>query len=267
MDNNLFNKFRQLIYETSGINLSDQKKALVVGRLSKRIHTLGINDFKDYYEYVINDKSGQEIIKLIDFISTNVTHFFRENDHFDFLKEKLIEWKEEGQTKFRIWSSACSTGEEPYSIAITAMEALNSSFVDLKILATDISTRVLEQCRKGEYYAHKVDNIPGYLLQKYFEKRKVNNDWVYVVSDRIKKLITFSRLNLIETPYPMKGPFDVIFCRNVMIYFDDKVRNILVNEIYRLLKPKGYLLVGHSESITSTQTGFRIVKPSVYYKP
>ncbi len=267
MNNDLFNKFRQLIYNTSGINLSDQKKALVVGRLSKRIHALGIDNLKDYYEYVTNDKSGQEIIKLIDSISTNVTQFFRENDHFDFLKEKLIEWKEAGQTKFRIWSSACSTGEEPYTIAITAMEALNNSFFDLKILATDISTRVLEQCKRGEYYAHKVDNIPNYLLQKYFEKKKINNEWIYIVSDRIKKLITFSRLNLIDTPYPMKGPFDIVFCRNVMIYFDDKVRNMLVDEIYRLLKPGGYLLVGHSESITSTQTGFRIVKPSIYYKP
>lgn len=267
MDDELFNKFRKLIYEVSGIHLSDQKKALVVGRLSKRIRTLGIEDFKHYYDYVINDKSGQEITKLIDLISTNVTHFFRESDHFDFFKEKLIEWKEAGQTKFRIWSSACSTGEEPYTIAIIAMEVLNSSFVDLKILATDISTRVLDQCKRGEYYAHRVDNIPKHLLQKYFEKKKINNEWVYIVSDRIKKLITFSRLNLIETPYPMKGPFDIVFCRNVMIYFDEKVRSMLVNEIYRLLKPKGYLLVGHSESITSVQTGFRIVRPSIYFKP
>ncbi len=267
MDNELFNKFRELIYDTSGIHLGEQKKALVVGRLSKRIRELGIEDLKHYYDYVVNDKSGQEIVKLIDFISTNVTHFFRENDHFDFLKEKLLEWKEAGQTKFRIWSSACSTGEEPYSIAIVTMEVFQNSFVDLKILATDISTRVLEQCKKGEYFEHKVDNIPNHLLQKYFEKRKVNNEWVYVASERIKKLITFSRLNLIETPYPMKGPFDIIFCRNVMIYFDEKVRNKLVSEIYRLLKPKGYLMVGHSESITSTQTGFRIVRPSIYFKP
>ncbi len=267
MDDHLFNKFRQLIYEVSGIHLSDQKKALVVGRLSKRIRELGIDNFKAYYDYVVQDKTGREIVKLIDFISTNVTHFFRESDHFDFLKEKLIEWKEEGQTRFRIWSSACSTGEEPYTIAITAMEALNSTSIDLKILATDISTRVLEQCKKGEYYSHKVENIPNYLLQKYFNKKKVDNEWVYIVSDKIKRVITFARLNLIETPYPMQGPFDIIFCRNVMIYFDERVRNKLVNEMYRLLKPKGYLIVGHSESITSAQTGFRILKPSIYYKP
>ncbi len=266
MDDELFNKFRKLIYEVSGIHLGDQKRALVMGRLSKRIRTLGLDDFRNYYEYIINDKSGKEIIKLIDSISTNVTHFFRESEHFDYLKEKLIEWQESGQTKFRIWSAACSTGEEPYTLTIVATEALNNS-VDLKILATDISTRVLEQCKKGEYYSHKVDNVPNYILQKYFEKRKVGNDWVYAVRDKLKKVITFSRLNLIDAPYPMKGPFDVIFCRNVMIYFDDKVRNILINEIYRLLRPGGYLFIGHSESITSAHIGFKIVKPSVYYKP
>jgi chemotaxis protein methyltransferase CheR len=124
MDNKLFDKFRKLIYEVSGIHLGEQKKALIIGRLSKRIRTLGLSDFNDYYDYVINDKSGKELIKLIDSISTNVTHFFRESDHFDYLREKLIECKESGQTMFRIWSAACSTGEEPYSIAIVATEAL-----------------------------------------------------------------------------------------------------------------------------------------------
>ena len=129
------------------------------------------------------------------------------------------------------------------------------------------STRVLEHCKKGEYYSHKIDNVPKYLLQKYFERKRVDDDWVYVVRDKLKEIITFSRLNLINAPYPMKGPFDAIFCRNVMIYFDDRVRNILINEMYRLLRPGGYLFIGHSESITSTHTGFKIVKPSVYYKP
>ncbi len=266
MDDTTFNNFRKLIYEASGITLSEQKKALVVGRLSKRIRALGLNSFKEYYDYVVNDKTGNELVKLIDAISTNVTQFFREADHFDFLRDKLIEWYESGQKRFRIWSSACSTGEEPYTIAMVALEALPRADVDLKILATDISTRVLEQCKKGEYYSHRVEEVPKYLLTKYFVKMKQENEYVYVVDDKLKKVIKFARLNLKNTPYPMTGPFDVIFCRNVMIYFDEKVRNLIISEIYRLLRSGGYLFIGHSESITSYQHKLKIIKPSIYYK-
>jgi len=267
MDDITFNNFRKLIYDVSGITLSEQKKALVVGRLSKRMRALGMNNFKEYYEYVLKDKTGNELVKLIDAISTNVTQFFREADHFDFLRDRLIEWYESGQRKFRIWSSACSTGEEPYTIAMVALEALPRPDIDIKILATDISTRVLEHCKKGEYYYHKLDNVPKYLLTKYFTKRKEGDEYIYMVNDKLKRIVKFARLNLKNTPYPMRGPFDVIFCRNVMIYFDVNVRSSLISELYRLLRSGGYLFTGHSESITSYQDKFKIVKPSIYYKP
>lgn len=266
MDDVTFNNFRKLIYEVSGISLSEQKRALVIGRLSKRMRVLGINNYEEYYKYVINDKSGSELIKLIDAISTNVTNFFREADHFDFLRDRLIEWYNSGQKQFKIWSSACSTGEEPYSIGMVVLEALSRKDTEVKILATDISTKVLEHCKKGEYYSHKVENIPKYLINKYFTKKKVGDDYVYVVNEDLKKIIKFARLNLKNTPYPMHGPFDAIFCRNVMIYFDESVRMSLISEIYRLLRKGGYLFIGHSESITSYQHKFKIVKPSIYYK-
>ncbi len=266
MDDHLFNKFRQLIYEVSGIHLSDQKKALVVGRLSKRIRELGIDNFKAYYDYVVQDKTGREIVKLIDFISTNVTHFFRESDHFDFLKEKLIEWKEEGQTRFRIWSSACSTGEEPYTIAITAMEALNSTSIDLKILATDISTRVLEKAQSGIYESDKVDQIPNNYKNVFFEELNEDGKKLYKIKPIVKDTIVFGRINLANPPFPMRGPFDAVFCRNVMIYFDSTTRHNLLEEIYRLLKPNGLLFVGHAESLIGLSKGFKAVRPSIYIR-
>ncbi|MCX8065354.1 MAG: protein-glutamate O-methyltransferase [Candidatus Hydrogenedentes bacterium] len=267
MDTATFNDFRKLIYGVSGISLNEQKRALVVGRLSKRMRALGINDFREYYNYVLKDKTGTEITKLIDAISTNVTHFFREADHFTFLKNKLLEWYDLGQKRFRIWSSACSTGEEPYTIAMVVLETLKGPDIDIKILATDISTRVLEHSKKGEYYSHKVEDIPKHLLLKYFTKKREGDDCVYVVNEKLKNIIKFARLNLKSTPYPMQGPFDAIFCRNVMIYFDESVRELLISEIYRLLRKGGYLFIGHSESITSSQNKLQILKPSIYYKP
>ena len=266
MDKRTFNKIREIVYEKSGISLGEQKESLVSARVSKRMRSLGISDSRDYLKYVMKDESGEELVSLLDVISTNVTYFYREADHFDFLRSVFSEWLVEGQRRFRFWSAASSTGEEPYTIAITLMEVLKGQKVNLKILGTDISTIVLDKSREAVYTEKKIEPVPRIIRARYFHKIKNNGSIEYAVNDSLKKLFVFKRLNLSKPPFPMKGPMDAIFCRNVMIYFDKIVRKKLVDEIYRLLKPGGYLILGHSESLTAIPSDFKAVKPSVYIK-
>ena len=266
MEATTFNKFRELIYEKSGITLGPGKEALVSARVGKRMRALDIAEYGDYLRFVTQDASGQELVQLLDAISTNVTSFFRESAHFDFLKELVLQWAAKGQRKFRFWSAASSTGEEPYSLAITLQEALGRKEFDIKILATDISTRVLEHCRTGEYSADRVQTVPPVLRDRYFDLVRGQQEVVYVVKPVLRQMISFSRINLSTPPFPMKGPFDVVFCRNVMIYFDNTVRSNLLNDIYRLLRPAGYLMVGHAESLTGMMSTFKTIRPSVYLK-
>lgn len=266
LDRATYDKFRQLIYDKSGIRLGDQKEALVSSRIGKRMRELGIGDPREYLDWVLNDDSGQELVKMLDVISTNVTSFYREPQHFELLESLLRKWWGEGQRRFRIWSAASSTGEEPYTIAIVVMEALGPQATDVKILATDISTRVLEHCRRGEYDRNRVEGVPFMLRDKYFDPVRQDHGTVYRVKDRLKGMISFRRLNLSTPPFPMQGPLDVIFCRNVMIYFDNQVRARLLEDMFRVLKPGGYLMVGHSESLTGLVSRFKPVRPSVYTK-
>ncbi len=266
LDRKTFEQFRDLIYEKSGIALGAQKEALLTARIGKRMRALGLVDYRDYLNYVLNDATGEEIVQLLDAISTNVTSFFREADHFTFLSQVLQKWANQGQRKFRFWSAASSTGEEPYTIVMTVAESIDLSTYDFRLLATDISTRVLQKAVQGEYDAEKVQSVPQELLTKYFEKLKGQKGTVYRVRQEYRSLVTFRRLNLSVTPFPMKGPLDVVFCRNVMIYFDNEVRKRLLAEIYRLLRTGGYLMVGHAESLTGMVSDFKTVRPSVYIK-
>jgi len=262
----LFNEFRQFIRERSGIALSAHKGALVSARVNKRMRALGIDDYRTYLRHVKQDETGEEVTYFLDAISTNVTSFFREPEHFDILKRVVVEWVDTGQKRFRFWSAACSTGEEPYTLAMVLSDALGGRGFDMKILATDISTRVLAHCKRGIYDKGKIETVPVALRRQYFQAYRENGKTFYQVRDTLKKLITFSRFNLANTPFPMKGPFDAVLCRNVMIYFDNEVRTKLLGEIYRLLKPGGYLMVGHAESLTGVRNDFRSVAPSVYIK-
>ncbi|MCC6695843.1 MAG: protein-glutamate O-methyltransferase [Candidatus Hydrogenedentes bacterium] len=266
MNRKTFEKFRSLIYEKSGISLGEQKEALVSARVGKRMRALQIGDFDAYYAYVVRDESGQEMVELLDAISTNVTSFFREPQHFDLLHSLLTTWKNQGQRRFRIWSAASSTGEEPYTIAMTVLESIGNRDVDMRILATDISTRVLAKCQEGVYEPHKLDGVPAALRDRFFDRMQDGKQFQYRANDAMKKLLVFRRLNLATPPFPMRGPLDVVFCRNVMIYFDNDVRTRLLEEIHRLLKPGGYLMVGHAESLTGLVSSFRTVRPSVYTK-
>lgn len=266
LDPKTFRKFCDLIYEKAGIKLGEKKEALVSARLGKRMRLLGIQSYSEYFEYVEKDEEGAEIVELLNAISTNVTHFFREEHHFTQLAEMLGMWRDGGQHEFRIWCAASSTGEEPYSIAMTAKEALGDA-CSVKMLATDISTKVLMYAKRGEYEFRKMEKVSSGRMNRWFRRVDRGVEPVYQVDDSLRRMITFARLNLAHPPFPMKGPFDIIFCRNVMIYFDNDVRRRLLGECFRLLRRGGYLMVGHAESLSGMLSDFKSVRPSVYIKP
>ncbi len=266
LDRGTFNSLREIIYEKSGISLNEGKEALVCSRIAKRMRPLGISSYRDYLKHVQADETGEEIVELLDAISTNVTHFFREPEHFDILGEAFRKWLDEGQTRFRFWSAASSTGEEPYTIAMTLLEGLGGRKVDIRILATDISTQALGACRRGVYRRAKMDKVPGPIMSRYFEPAPDGDDSLCRIRKDIQDLVTFKRLNLSTPPFPMQGPLDVVFCRNVMIYFDNAVRKRLLTEVCRLLKPGGLLMVGHAESLTGMMCDLKSIKPSIYVK-
>jgi len=260
-----FNRLRSIVYDQSGISLGENKMALVRARVAKRIRALNLNDYESYLKRLTGGNTD-EIQHLVDVISTNVTSFYRESAHFDYVREIIRSWLARGQNHFRFWSAAASTGEEPYNLAIEVLEAIGSHPVDMRILATDINTQVLEHCLRGEYTADKVQPVPKALLGRYFTHFRKNGAMIYKVKPELRDMILFRRFNLSMTPYPIKTRLDMILCRNVMIYFDKQVRARLLGEFYRLLKPGGYLMVGHAESITSMAQGFECLKPSVYRK-
>jgi chemotaxis protein methyltransferase CheR len=227
-----------------------------------------MSSFKEYISYLEKDKSGQEIVAMIDCLTTNKTSFFREAHHFDYLQEHVLPSLTAMKKKrIRIWSAGCSTGEEPYTIAIVLRESLdNLESLDVRILATDISTRVLHTAREGIYPAENLEDVPMELRYKYFTKvAETKEGSQYKINENIKALVKFARLNLLD-PWPMKGPFDVIFCRNVMIYFDKETQQMLVNRFTDLLGPEGYLFVGHSESLMSINHRLTYVQPAIYKK-
>jgi len=265
-----FHRLRDMAYQYSGITLSDQKIDLVRGRLMKRIRFHGLNSFSDYCNLLSEQGSGDELTAFIDAISTNKTDFFRENAHFEFLEREVLpalkaEKKSRSIHRVRVWSAACSTGEEPYTLAIVLrrMGLDNPASWDCKILATDISTKVLQLAVDGEYDPDRVAPIPVTELKTCF-KRLSNGK--YRVKDAQRELIQFGRLNLLREKYPFRGKFDFIFCRNVMIYFDAPTRERLVTHFYRYLQPGGYLFVGHSESLSGLTHPYAYVKPSIYRK-
>lgn len=264
-----YKRISRLVYDLSGINLHDGKRELIRARLAKRLRELGLKDYKEYCKILENDPTGLETTVLIDRLSTNKTDFFREQAHFEFLKSRALpelseRKKSGGGRRVRIWSAGCSSGEEPYSIAITILENLGvTSMYDTSILATDISTRMLSRAREGVYSEEILERVPRFYKAKYFHQMGCGE---YSVSPIVRNLVTFARLNLMDK-WPMKGPFDFIFCRNVMIYFTKDTQAELIKRFYSLLPPGGYLLLGHSESLSNIKHGFKHVQPAVYVKP
>lgn len=259
-----FTFLKEYIYEHIGISLSEQKIYLVQGRLNKRLKEIGLDSFEEYCELLRRDSEHKELSYLATFISTNVTSFFREESQWHFLENNFDALFSD--YKIRIWSAASSTGEEPYSINMFLHEHISDiAKWDIKILATDISTKVLTQAQSGEYQAKAVNAMPKKYEVKYFSKTPSG---VYRITPALKKDIKFRMFNLVTGDYRIfkQKKFDVIFCRNVMIYFDKATQNALVSKFYDLLKPGGYLFIGSSEALTDIKKGFKLVSASIYKK-
>jgi chemotaxis protein methyltransferase CheR len=271
LSDQLFERFSRLVYQECGINLHSGKKELLQARLNKRLRATGFASYREYYDYITSAHNQGEIVHFLDSISTNLTYFFREPKHFEFLErialpELILNKTNERSPRIRIWSAGCSTGEEPYSLAMFVLAHLSDPGKwDFKILATDISTRVLQVGIKGAYPKVKVEKVPRDLLKAYFRKQCQQDDDSFVANPLLKDIITFRRLNLKEN-YPFSGPFDFIFCRNVMIYFDKETQQQLVQKMANYLSLGGYMMVGHSESLTGLQHPLTYVQPSVYKK-
>lgn len=258
-----FRRIAEIVYQKAGIVLNAQKEALVVARIGKRMRRLGITHFRDYLRLLEESPEHEEPVEMLNAISTNVTQFFREPKHFEHLAGWLAQWRQEGRTRFRFWCAAAASGEEACSVAMVVRENLPAD-CDVRILATDLSTRALAEAREGVYAASDMKTVPEAFVRRYFVCEQNESGRRYRVSPALAGMITFARLNLAQTPYAMRGPFDAIFCRNAMIYFDDTVRRRLLDECWRLLRSGGYLVVGSAESLAGLPTGFRNVAPSVY---
>ena len=261
-----------LVYKHCGINLHTGKKELVRARLAKRLRLLKIRTFAEYIDYAINDPSGKEFTMLIDSLSTNLTSFFRENQHFDYLNRvfypAMLQRKSTAQNfRIRAWSAGCSSGEEPYTIAITLLDMLQGQGRwDVRVLATDISTKVLGIAKAGIYESKRVDPVSPQQKQKYLLRTKVDDQQCYEVSKALRDIITFGQLNLMGQ-WPIQGPIDFIFCRNVMIYFDKQTQQRLIGRYWDMLDSGGLLFTGHSESLTGIEHKFKYVQPTIYAKP
>ncbi len=267
MDRSLFRQFSELAFRQAGIVLKDGKESLLTSRIAKRQRALGLSSAREYLAYLEADASGEELVSFLDVITTNFTHFMRESEHFDHLGREVKAWAAAGQRRMRFWSAASSSGEEPYSMALTILEALGGAPVDVKILATDLSTVVLAKAREGVYEPRALEPLPKAVVLRHFDKVEVDGELRLQANARLRNLVVFKRLNLSTPPFPMQGPLDAVFCRNVMIYFGTDVRQRLVAEAERLLKPGGFLAIGHAETLTGLRSQLKSVRPSVYARP
>lgn len=265
-----FKRISDLIYNRAGIHLTDGKKNLVVGRLTKILQQMNMATFDEYLDYVDNDKSNKSLSILINKITTNHTYFWREKGHFDYFVESVLpeivkKKRERHENDLRIWCAGCSFGDEAYTLMMLMMEFFGSEYSHWSagLLATDISTDALTTAVQGLYPPERLRDLPQHLLRKYFQK---TNDGFYQVADSVRKEIIFRRFNFMREVFPFKKPFDVIFCRNVMIYFDKPTRDTLVRKFAQNTVKDGYLFIGHSESIGRSDETYQYVKPAVYRK-
>lgn len=264
------NEFKQLadyIKSNYGIYLKKEKETLVIGRLHSVLEGLGFDTFTEYFKYITSDKSGQAVMTLVDKITTNHTYFMREVDHFYYFKDKVLPILATTvkNKDLRIWCAACSSGEESYTLAMIVDEFFGATkmFWDAKILATDISNKILEGARKGIYSRERILPLPSLWKSSYFKNYDKDN---FIFTDKIKNEVIYRNFNLMSNVFPFKKKFHIIFCRNVMIYFDNDTRRELVNKFYESLEYGGYLFIGHSESIDRNTIPFKYVMPSVYRK-
>jgi chemotaxis protein methyltransferase CheR len=254
-----FSAIRQLIFSVAGISMSQEKEELVKSRLASRLRELKISRYEEYLERIQSDRV--ELSNMVDVLTTNKTSFFREQQHFDYLIEQVFPlWRAERQPR-RIWSAGCSSGEEPYTLGMLLREHLPK--LDVRILATDLSLRVLTRAKQARYAAAVVEDVPAPLRAKYLQRVSAPGPATYEVSPDVTTLVSFARLNLMGD-WPMRGPFDLILCRNVMIYFGDDTRTTLACRFAELLAPGAPLMIGHAESLASLEQPLQLIEPAIY---
>ena len=266
----LFTKYQTLIYREVGIWLASHKTALLTGRLTRRLRLLGFSSMAEYYKLVTQPDQQHERAIMIDCITTNETHFFREPRHFEFLAQSVFpRWQQQAdagqrQKRIRVWSAGCSTGEEPYSLAMMLLKNFGDEGWDLEVLGTDISTRVLEKARAGMFPLDKAKEVPKDYLHTYMLKGTKDQEGLMKVTPEVHKLVRFSRVNLNADMYPMSAECDLVFCRNVLIYFDQLSKKKVVTGLLRHLSPTGLLFVGHSENLNGLTPELKSIIPTVY---
>ncbi|WP_297205080.1 CheR family methyltransferase [uncultured Brachyspira sp.] len=267
-----FAELVKIIYDKTRIQMSNHKRALVTSRLSKRLRALHMDSFREYIDFVKNAKD-EELTNFVNAVTTNKTDFFRENKHFEYMKSTFLpDWEKNfkaGKVKnLRIWSAACSTGEEPYTIQMTLHEYFGSNYdrYDIKVLASDIDTNVLAHGRAGIYREESVDPIQDNILRKYFLKGTGDKEGLYKVKDILKKNLFFRQLNFKDEDFDIHTQFDLIFCRNVIIYFDKEFQKELFNKFHRYLKEDGLVFIGHSETLFGVSDKFKYVASNIYKK-
>ena len=264
-----FERIRSVIKDVTGINMSDSKRQLVYRRLGSRLKATGIGSFQAYLDH-IREGNPAELEQFTNAVTTNLTSFFRENHHFQFLEKTVlpeaVARAARGDKRLRIWSAGCSTGEEPYSIAITLRETLKDiAQWDAKVLCTDLDSDVIETCKAGIYSMQRVEKIPPERLRRWFKKGRGSDEERVKVSPQLQELLTFKQLNLMHD-WPMKGRFHLIFCRNVIIYFDKPTQRVLIDRYADILADGGYLILGHSESLFNVSDRFKLIGNTIYRK-
>ena len=261
-----FDHIRKLAHQKFGLNLHSGKEAMVTARLSRALRRHNFRSFREYYEFVQGDRTGRALQELIDALTTNFTNFLREPSHFHFLTNTVVPQLRH-QPRIEFWSAACSSGEEPYSIALTMLDALGEEALHkVRILATDICVDVLEKTREGVYAAERLAGLPPAWLQRYFEPVAGSRGSAFRVKTEVRRMVTVLPANLIE-PFRPGNRFHVIFCRNVMIYFDRQTQGLLVQRMEEVLQPDGYLMIGHAEGLAGVSHGLAYVGPSIFRKP
>ena len=270
MSDREFKLLRDLVYSRLGINLTEKKRSMLIGRLQKLLYTSGFKSFQDYYDYLVRGSNEDAMIELINRVTTNYSFFYRGKSHFEFFSQRafpeLLETlRKRNSRDIRIWTAGCSTGEEPYMLIMMMLERLGLEyrFWDGGILATDISEKALRFAREGIYPDARVKEVPQHLQKRYF---KTLPDGSLAVKDVVKREVVFRKFNLKNDVFPFEKPFQMIFCRNVMIYFDRQTRDALLQRFYEITEPGGYLFIGHSETLGRDQQKYKYIMPAVYRK-
>ncbi len=270
MSSREFAGLSRFIYEQCGIKMPEAKKTMLEGRLQKRLRSLGMKNFTDYTDYLFSPQGyDQELVQMIDLVTTNKTDFFREPDHFDYLRDRVLpEWRDKYKSRrLQVWSAGCSTGQEPYTLAMVLQEfAGREAGFDYQILATDISTRVLEQAQKAIYTEAVLEPVPAVMKSKYLMKSKDRQSGLARIVPELRAKIRFRRLNFLDDDFGLREPMDIIFCRNVIIYFDRPTQARLLQKFYGHLRPGGHIFMGHSETLSGLDVPLVSVAPTAYRK-